>query len=98
MEKAGVDVRLKTEFSRDMLDEIKPDILIDATGAEFKKPDIEGINLPIVVTPTEALDGSKELGEYVVVVACSYNCTWTCRKVSKDIPDDIVATAFLIKF
>lgn len=90
MEKAGVDVRLKTEFSRDMLDEIKPDILIDATGAEFKKPDIEGINLPIVVTPTEALDGSKELGEYVVVVACSYNCTWTCRKVSKDIPDDIV--------
>ncbi|MCC2878147.1 NAD(P)/FAD-dependent oxidoreductase [Lachnoclostridium pacaense] len=90
LEKAGVDVRLRKAFSREMLDELKPDILIDATGAEFKMPDIEGINLPSVMTPTEALDGSKELGEYVVVVACSYNCTWTCRKISEDIPDDIV--------
>lgn len=88
--KAGVDVRLQKEFSRVMLDELKADVVIDATGAEFKMPDIEGIELPIVMTPADAVDGSRDLGEYIAVVACSYGCTWTCRKISNDIPDDIV--------
>lgn len=91
LSKAGVDVRLNKEFAADLLQELKPEVVIDATGAEFKMPQkIEGVDLPIVVTPNEAIDGSREIGKYVVVVACNYGCPWTCHKVSKEIPDDIV--------
>jgi hypothetical protein len=77
-------------FSVALLDEIKPQVVVDATGSEFKMPDIEGINLPIVVDPVEALNGSVPIGRYVAVVSCGYNCTWTCRIVSHPIPDDVV--------
>jgi len=87
----NVQIRTNTEFSLQLIDEIKPEVVIQATGAEFKKPPIKGIDLPLVVTPLEALDGSKETGEYVVIVACSYNCAWTCRKIANPIPDDIIA-------
>lgn len=90
MRRHKVDVRLNTEFSPALLDEIKPDAVIDASGAAFKLPAIEGIDLPLVVSPDKALDGSAAIGQYVAVVSCGYNCTWTCRKVSKPVPDDIL--------
>lgn len=91
LKKEGVDVRLNTPFSREILSEVSPDVVVDATGAEFKKSEkIENINSETVVTPKEALDGSKKVGEYVAVVACGFGCPWTCRKVSNEIPDDIV--------
>jgi 2,4-dienoyl-CoA reductase-like NADH-dependent reductase (Old Yellow Enzyme family)/thioredoxin reductase len=86
----NVQIRTNTEFAPGLLDELKPEVVIDATGADFKMPSIKGANLPHVVTPLEALDGSKELGQYVTIVSCSYNCTWTCRQISNPIPDDVV--------
>ena len=90
MSKAGVDVRLHTPFSTALLDELKPQVVVDATGADFKLPGVEGVDLPIVVNPKQAIDGTKEVGDYVVVVACGYSCTWTCRTISEPIPDDVV--------
>lgn len=90
LKKQGVDILLNTPFSRELLDEYRPDAVVDATGATFKMPDIEGIDLPLVVDPIQAIDGSHEIGNYVVVVACGYHCTWTCHKVSHEIPDDVV--------
>jgi len=89
MKKAGVDVRLSTPFSSKLLEELGPEAVVDATGAKVKFPDMEGINLPIVVDAKQAIDGTKEIGEYVVVVSCGFNCTWTCRKVEEEIPDDV---------
>lgn len=89
LEKNGVDIRLNTPFSPALLDELKPDAVVDATGADFKKPSIEGVGLPIVLNAREALDGARKVGDYVVVVSCGYQCTWTCRKVSHPIPDDV---------
>jgi len=87
--KLGVDVRLNTVFSGDMVKSEDFQVVVDATGAEFVKPDIEGMDRENVISPKEALDGSREVGQYVVVVACSYGCPWTCQKVSHEIPDDI---------
>ncbi len=81
---------METPFSQELLKELKPQVVIDASGADFKLPDIEGADLPLVMNPMEAVDGSRELGEYVAVVACGYGCSWTCRKVSHEIPGDVV--------
>lgn len=89
LEKSGVEIRLNTPFTAALLDELKPDAVVDATGADFKKPNLEGVDLPIVINAQEALDGSRKVGDYVVIVACGYNCTWTCRKISNPIPDDV---------
>ncbi len=83
---AGVDVRLNTAFSMALVNEISPQVVVDATGSEFVKT-IDG---PSVITPKEALDGSRDVGDYVVVIACDNNCDWTCKKVSNEIPDDII--------
>lgn len=85
-----VKVMTGTEFIPEMLDDYKPDVLILATGADFRKPDIRGIDLPHVMSPLESITGSKETGEYVVIWTCSHHCTWTCGVKSQPIPDDIV--------
>lgn len=90
LEKNQVDIRLNTPFSMALLEQIKPDAVVDATGADVKRPALEGIDLPLVISAEEALTPGRELGQYVVVVACGYQCNWTCRKVSHPIPDDVV--------
>ncbi|MDR1518903.1 MAG: FAD-dependent oxidoreductase, partial [Planctomycetota bacterium] len=62
LEKNGVEVRLGTELSGELLDEIKPQVVIDATGSDFKTPAIEGADLPLAINPIQALDGSKPVG------------------------------------
>lgn len=86
LKKAGVNVRLNTVYSKNLLDEVSPQVVIDATGSEFKKT-VEG---PHVLTPKEALDGSCSVGDYIVVIACGKDCDWTCQKISNEIPDDII--------
>lgn len=90
MAKCGVDVRLDTPFSVELVDALKPQAVIDATGAAFKRPAIEGADLPIVVDPDQALDGSHPIGNYVAVVTCGHNCTWLCHTRSEPISDDVV--------
>lgn len=83
----GVTVRLNTPFSEDMLKDVE--ILVDTTGAEFRKPECTADNLPPVLDPKEALSRAGELGKYVVIMACDYGCPWTCGAVHRPIPDDI---------
>jgi 2,4-dienoyl-CoA reductase (NADPH2) len=85
-----VEVRTGTEFIPELLDDYKPDVLVLATGADFRMPGVKGIDLPHVMSPLEAITGSKETGDYVVIWTCSYHCTWTCGIKSRPIPDDIV--------
>ena len=90
LRKSMVDIRLDTPFSVELLDEIRPKVVVDATGAGFMRPPIKGADLPIVMNPVEALDGCREVGDYVAVVSCGFHCTWTCGKTSRPIPGDIV--------
>ena len=86
----GGDIAVMVDENCAHLAAIRPDAVVDATGADVKRPALEGIDLPLVISAEEALTPGRELGQYVVVVACGYQCNWTCRKVSHPIPDDVV--------
>lgn len=66
--RAGVDIRLSTGFSRDLLEEIKPDEIVLATGSRPFIPNVPGKDRPHVVTAHEILEGSKNTGNSVAVI------------------------------
>ena len=89
LKKNNVKVKTGLEFTPDMIEGYEPDVLILATGSDFQMVNIQGINSPHVMSPIEAITGSKETGRYVVIWTCSHHCTWTCGINSQPIPDDI---------
>jgi 2,4-dienoyl-CoA reductase (NADPH2) len=52
MKKLHVDTKLGVEVTPDMVKREKPDVLIDASGGKVVVPQIEGSNLPHVITGT----------------------------------------------
>ncbi|MCM1991356.1 FAD-dependent oxidoreductase [Oceanirhabdus seepicola] len=65
--KLGVDIRLNTEGTVEMVEEMKPDAIIVATGSRPLVPGIPGIKQPHVVTAEDVLLGKVTVGEKVVV-------------------------------
>lgn len=64
----GIDIRLSTKVTPNLIDEIKPDEVIIAIGAKPVHIDIPGIDLPHVTDSHDVLDGfSKPAGNVVVV-------------------------------
>lgn len=68
LKKLGVDIRLNQACTKETIDKAKPDAVIVATGATPIIPDIPGTNGRNVATALEVLDGSKEVGQNVIVV------------------------------
>ena len=54
-ERAGVDIRLNTEVTKELVEEVRPDVLIVATGAEPLIPRIPGVDGDKVVTAHDVL-------------------------------------------
>jgi len=52
LKKLHVDIKLGVEVTPDMVKREKPDVLIDASGGRVVVPQIEGSNLPHVITGT----------------------------------------------
>ncbi len=67
-QKAGVGVKLNTEVHLDTIEEVKPDVVVMATGATPIIPDIPGARGNNVVTAVEVLTGQKEVGGTVIVI------------------------------
>ena len=65
--KLGVDIRLGTEVTPKLVQEMKPEMVIIATGSRTISPEIPGIEKDKVVTAIDLLLGRKEAGETVVV-------------------------------
>jgi len=65
---AGLDVRLGTPASLQMLAALKPDAVIVATGATHKAPAIPGIDRACVDRVADYLDASSRPGSQIVVV------------------------------
>ncbi len=63
----GVDIRMGQWLTADMVREIKPDVLIVATGSEPAIPNIAGVNLKNVISARKALS-SEEVGNNVLVI------------------------------
>jgi len=68
MEKAGVEVRLGTEVTPQLVESIKPDVLIIAVGAEPIIPPIPGIDGPNVVVANDLSEPEAKIGRKVVVL------------------------------
>ena len=63
----GVDIRMGQRLTADMVKEIKPDVLIIATGSSPAILNIPGANLHKVMTARKALT-SNEVGDKVLVI------------------------------
>ena len=68
VEKAGVQVELGREATVDTIEERKPDVVIIATGATVRIPDIPGIKGSNVATAEDALTSRKQIGETVIIL------------------------------
>ncbi len=65
--KLDIEMRLRERFTLDLLDELKPDVVILATGVKPFIPQIPGIQSKKVIQAGEVLVGAKT-GERVVVI------------------------------
>lgn len=68
-EKAGVNIKMNTKVTAQMLKEDTPDAVILATGAEtLVLPFIKGIENPDIVYGVDCLEGTRPVGHKVLVV------------------------------
>ncbi len=67
MAKLGVELRLGQKFTADLLDQLKPDGVVLATGVIPFVPEIPGIEGKQVFLASKVLDGA-EIGEQVAVI------------------------------
>jgi NADPH-dependent 2,4-dienoyl-CoA reductase/sulfur reductase-like enzyme len=65
--KLGIEMRLRERFTLDLLDELKPDVVILATGVKPFIPQIPGVQSQKVMQASQVLAGAKT-GERVVVI------------------------------
>ncbi|MBR0401300.1 MAG: FAD-dependent oxidoreductase [Lachnospiraceae bacterium] len=68
MEKAGVDVRLGTEATPEMMEEMRPDVILACVGSKPAVPPIPGIDGPNVVTAQYAFENPDKLGKKVAII------------------------------
>jgi len=66
--RAGVNVMLNIEVTREMIDEAEPEALVVATGATPLVPDIPGVNCHNVVQANDVITGRAQVGDRVIVV------------------------------
>lgn len=64
----GIDIRLNTEVTRELLEETAPDAVIIATGGEPVKLNVTGADLPHVVSSFDVLQGKVEPAGNIIVI------------------------------
>ena len=64
----GVSLHLHTRADVAQLRALQPDVVVLASGVVPRKPTIEGIEHPSVMSYTEAIDGSREIGARVLII------------------------------
>lgn len=67
-QKAGVDIRLYTEASKENIQELNPDVVIVATGSEPAIPPIPGVDRKHVYEARSVIGGEKFVREKNIVV------------------------------
>jgi len=66
--KLKVNIILNVEVTPELIKKENPDVVILATGSEPIKPEIKGIEKPIVTTCIDLLRGGREAGKRVVII------------------------------
>ncbi len=82
---AGVEVILNKEFQASTVEELKPDLLVWAAGAQQNIPDIPGLEKQYFLTSLEYLEGAKEVkGPRVLVIGAGRVGLEIAEKLGKD--------------
>jgi len=68
IDRAGVEVRLDTEATPELIQESRPDAVVVAVGGTPIIPEIPGADGPNVITAQDALCGRAEVGQNVVII------------------------------
>jgi 2,4-dienoyl-CoA reductase-like NADH-dependent reductase (Old Yellow Enzyme family)/thioredoxin reductase len=68
IKKLGIKIELGKELTSQIVDDVKPDAMIVATGSTPCYPDIPGINKPIVTTAIDILLGKAKPGKKTIIV------------------------------
>jgi 2,4-dienoyl-CoA reductase-like NADH-dependent reductase (Old Yellow Enzyme family)/thioredoxin reductase len=68
IEKLGVKIELGKEVTPELVEKLKPDVVILATGAKPLIPNIPGVKRKNVYTSWEVLKGEVEVGDKVVII------------------------------
>jgi len=68
VEKAGVEVKLNTDATTEIVTKRNPDAVVIATGGIPAMPDIPGIDKSNVVTAQDVLSGKAKVGQNVVII------------------------------
>ena len=68
VEKHGIEVKLNTVATSQIVEDLAPDVLIVASGSRHLIPDIKGINRSNVFTAVAAHQSDARLGNKVVIV------------------------------
>jgi NADPH-dependent 2,4-dienoyl-CoA reductase/sulfur reductase-like enzyme len=72
LEKQGIKVEVGREITAQMVADMKPDVVIIATGSRAAVVDIPGVRRPNVFTMDDYLEEKPELGNRVVVLGGGY--------------------------
>lgn len=93
--KYGVTLALNTEVTPELVEQVKPDVAILATGSKpalpAKIPGVEGRN---VVSARDIMSGTADVGDKVVIWTCSYMCSYTCGVKKAPIEGDPTGTNY----
>ena len=82
----GVDVRLGTEATEDVISAELPDVVITATGAKEHRPDLEGLDGAHVVGAWGVAEGTANVGGKVVVY--DWHANWIGLGVAEKLARD----------
>ena len=67
VEQADVEIRLNTPVTEEMIEAMAPDAVVVATGSEYLRPNIPGIDLENVVMLHDAEQDHRRLGKKILV-------------------------------
>ena len=68
LQKLGVEVRMREEAKPDLLEKLKPDVVVVATGSVPIIPKFPGVDSPRVVQAWDVLAGKDASGKNIVVI------------------------------
>lgn len=68
VKKAGVKVKLKKAVTLKTVEELKPEVVIAATGSTPEIPDVPGVKQGFVTTAVDVMLGKAKVGKEVIVV------------------------------
>lgn len=90
LNKGDMTIKLKTEATPELIQALKPDVLIVAVGSRFVVPMVQGTDRSFVIMPDDVLLGRKAVGERVLVVGAGIVGCETALHIAKNLKKEVI--------